>query len=295
MKDQSSKRYLWVTIFNVIITAAEIVGGIISGSLALLSDALHNLSDVVSIVVAFAANLIAKRSKDQHKTFGYKRSETLAAYTNGLFLLAISIYLFISAIQRFSKPEPIEGGVMFIVSLIGLAGNLISILILGKGSKENLNARALFLNMMSDTLSSVAVVVGSLLIYYQNWTLVDPILTMAAAIFLLKEAFEVTRDSANVLMETNPDLDLDAIEKAVLAFKEVRQLHHLHVWRYSDDTIMLDAHIIVDSGLTAKRIEELDEEIADCLKEKFAINHVTLQAECSRGLDEDLLSTNKEN
>ncbi|MCT2878040.1 cation diffusion facilitator family transporter [Lactobacillus delbrueckii] len=295
MKDQASKRYLWVTVFNVIITAAEIAGGIISGSLALLSDALHNLSDVVSIVVAFAANLIAKRSKDQRKTFGYKRAETLAAYTNGLFLLAISIYLFISAIKRFSKPEPIEGGVMFIVSLIGLAGNLISMLILGKGSKENLNARALFLNMMSDTLSSVAVVVGSLLIYYQNWTLVDPVLTMAAAIFLLKEAFEVTRDSANVLMETNPDLDLEAIKEAALAFKEVRQLHHLHVWRYSDDTIMLDAHIVVDSGLTAKRIEELDEEIAACLKEKLAINHVTLQAECSRGLDEDLLSTNKEN
>lgn len=295
MKDQASKRYLWVTVFNVIITAAEIAGGIISGSLALLSDALHNLSDVVSIVVAFAANLIAKRSKDQRKTFGYKRAETLAAYTNGLFLLAISIYLFISAIKRFSKPEPIEGGVMFIVSLIGLAGNLISMLILGKGSKENLNARALFLNMMSDTLSSVAVVVGSLLIYYQNWTLVDPVLTMAAAIFLLKEAFEVTRDSANVLMETNPDLDLEAIEEAALAFKEVRQIHHLHVWRYSDDTIMLDAHIVVDSGLTAKRIEELDEEIAACLKEKLAINHVTLQAECSRGLDEDLLSTNKEN
>ncbi|MFS8962610.1 cation diffusion facilitator family transporter [Lactobacillus delbrueckii] len=295
MKDQASKRYLWVTVFNVIITAAEIAGGIISGSLALLSDALHNLSDVVSIVVAFEANLIAKRSKDQRKTFGYKRAETLAAYTNGLFLLAISIYLFISAIKRFSKPEPIEGGVMFIVSLIGLAGNLISMLILGKGSKENLNARALFLNMMSDTLSSVAVVVGSLLIYYQNWTLVDPVLTMAAAIFLLKEAFEVTRDSANVLMETNPDLDLEAIEEAALAFKEVRQLHHLHVWRYSDDTIMLDAHIVVDSGLTAKRIEELDEEIAACLKEKLAINHVTLQAECSRGLDEDLLSTNKEN
>ncbi len=294
MKDQASKRYLWVTVFNVIITAAEIAGGIISGSLALLSDALHNLSDVVSIVVAFAANLIAKRSKDQRKTFGYKRAETLAAYTNGLFLLAISIYLFISAIKRFSKPEPIEGGVMFIVSLIGLAGNLISMLILGKGSKENLNARALFLNMMSDTLSSVAVVVGSLLIYYQNWTLVDPVLTMAAAIFLLKEAFEVTRDSANVLMETNPDLDLEAIKEAALAFKEVRQLHHLHVWRYSDDTIMLDAHIVVDSGLTAKRIEELDEEIAACLKEKLAINHVTLQAECSRGLDEDLLSTNKE-
>jgi cobalt-zinc-cadmium efflux system protein len=260
-----------------------------------LSDALHNLSDVVSIVVAFAANLIAKRSKDQHKTFGYKRAETLAAYTNGLFLLAISIYLFISAIKRFSKPEPIEGGVMFIVSLIGLAGNLISMLILGKGSKENLNARALFLNMMSDTLSSVAVVVGSLLIYYQNWTLVDPVLTMAAAIFLLKEAFEVTRDSANVLMEANPDLDLEAIEEAGLAFKEVRQLHHLHVWRYSDDTIMLDAHIVVDSGLTAKQIEKLDEKIAACLKEKFAINHVTLQAECSRGLDEDLLSTNKKN
>ncbi|GHV98093.1 cobalt transporter [Lactobacillus nasalidis] len=284
-----------MTVFNVIITVAEIIGGLISGSLALLSDALHNLSDVISIVLAFVANLISKKQKDRHKTFGYKRAETLAAYTNGLFLLIISIYLFISAIKRFAKPEPIEGQVMFIISLIGLAGNLISMLLLGKGSKENLNARALFLNMLSDTLSSVAVVVGSLLIYYKNWTMIDPILTMAAAVFLLKEAVEVTRDSANVLMETNPDLDLEAIEQAVLDFPEVKQLHHLHVWRYSDDTIMLDAHINVDASVTAKRIEDLDQEIASCLKQKFGINHVTLQAECSRGLDEDLLSTNQEN
>ncbi len=137
--------------------------------------------------------------------------------------------------------------------------------------------------MLSDTLSSVAVVAGSLVITYFGWKLIDPILTLAASVMLFKEAIEVTKDSADVLMEANPDLDLKAIEGAVLSFKEVKRLHHLHVWRYSDDTIMLDAHLNVDPDLSAQRIEELSQEIADRLKTEFGINHVTLQAECGRG------------
>ncbi|MGM9910641.1 MAG: cation diffusion facilitator family transporter [Lacticaseibacillus absianus] len=291
MKDQSSKRYLWVTVLNVIITAAEFIGGFLSGSLALLSDALHNLSDVASIILAFVANLISKKHKDAHKTFGYRRAETLAAYTNGVVLLVISVYLFFSAIQRFSHPEPIEGRIMFIVSLVGLAGNLLSMLILLSGAKSSLNARALFLNMMSDTLSSVAVVVGSIVIYLWDWTLVDPVLTLAASIILLKEAFEVTKDSANVLMETNPDIDLEEVERAVLTCPGVKKIHHVHIWRYSDDMVMLDAHINVDDDLTAERIEAIDQEIAVILREKFGINHVTVQAECERGMNEDIISS----
>lgn len=295
MNDKSTKSYMWVTILNVAVTAAEFVGGFLSGSLALLSDAVHNLTDVASIVLAYIANLIAKKHKNEHKTFGYKRAETLAAYTNGVILILISAYLFAEAIQRFSKPEVIEGKLMFAISLVGLAGNLFSMLILMRGAKKSLNARALFLNMLSDTLSSVAVVAGSLLITYFGWKLIDPILTLAASVMLFKEAIEVTKDSADVLMEANPDLDLKAIEEAVLSFKEVKRLHHLHVWRYSDDTIMLDAHMNVDPDLSAQRIEELSQEIAERLKTEFGINHVTLQAECGRGMDEDLISSDKEN
>lgn len=285
-----SKQYFWVTVLNVIITVTEFIGGAASGSLALLSDAIHNLTDVFSIVLAFVANLFSKKRKNYSKTFGYQRAETLAAYTNGLLLLVISIYLFIEAIGRFSKPEPIKGEMMFIISLVGLAGNLISMLILKAGSKNNLNARALFLNMMSDTLSSVAVVLGSLVIYYWNLTWVDPVLTILAAILMLKEAFEVTRDSADVLMETNPDIDLDKVKKSIMTVQGVTSLHHVHVWRYSDDIIMLDAHMNVDSNLNAMQIEKIDQEIADLLKKQFGINHVTLQAECQKGKEEGIIS-----
>lgn len=285
-----SKQYFWVTVLNVIITVTEFIGGAASGSLALLSDAIHNLTDVFSIVLAFVANLFSKKRKNYSKTFGYQRAETLAAYTNGLLLLVISIYLFIEAIGRFSKPEPIKGEMMFIISLVGLAGNLISMLILKAGSKNNLNARALFLNMMSDTLSSVAVVLGSLVIYYWNLTWVDPVLTILAAILMLKEAFEVTRDSADVLMETNPDIDLDKVKKSIMTVQGVTSLHHVHVWRYSDDIIMLDAHMNVASNLNAMQIEKIDQEIADLLKKQFGINHVTLQAECQKGKEEGIIS-----
>lgn len=152
MKDKSSLRYFWVTLLNIIITIAEFIGGAISGSLALLSDAVHNLSDVGSIVLAFVANLISKRKRNTSKTFGYDRAEILAAFTNGIILIVISIYLFIEGIQRFSHPEPIRGMIMLIVSLIGLAANVISMFVVMKEAKTSLNAKATFLNMLSDSL-----------------------------------------------------------------------------------------------------------------------------------------------
>ena len=157
MKDKSSLRYFWVTLLNIIITIAEFIGGAVSGSLALLSDAVHNLSDVGSIILAFVANLIAKRKRNNSKTFGYDRAEILAAFTNGIILIVISIYLSIEGIQRFSHPEPIKGKIMLIVSLIGLAANLISMLVVMKEAKTSLNAKATFLNMLSDAITSVAV------------------------------------------------------------------------------------------------------------------------------------------
>ena len=180
MKDKSSLRYFWVTLLNIIITIAEFIGGAISGSLALLSDAVHNLSDVGSIVLAFVANLISKRKRNTSKTFGYDRAEILAAFTNGIILIVISIYLFIEGIQRFSHPEPIRGTIMLIVSLIGLAANVISMFVVMKEAKTSLNAKATFLNMLSDAITSVAVVLGAIVISIWKIYWIDPVLTIAA-------------------------------------------------------------------------------------------------------------------
>ena len=293
MKDKSSLRYFWVTLLNIIITIAEFIGGAISGSLALLSDAVHNLSDVGSIVLAFVANLISKRKRNTSKTFGYDRAEILAAFTNGIILIVISIYLFIEGIQRFSHPEPIRGTIMLIVSLIGLAANVISMFVVMKEAKTSLNAKATFLNMLSDAITSVAVVLGAIVISIWKIYWIDPVLTIAASVFLLKEAYEVTIKAANILMETNPSIDLNKVNELVLSCPHVNNIHHVHVRQYSDNVTMLDAHINVDKNLDAVQLEKIYTEIAKKLK-SLGINHVTLQAECTRGIDDKMIFADKE-
>ena len=285
----SSLRYLVVTIFNVVITVAEFIGGFVSGSLALISDAVHNLSDVGSIVLAFVANLIARRQKNNHKTFGYKRAEIIAAFINGVILIAISLYLFVEAIQRFSNPQPIQGKVMFIVSLIGLLSNVISMLAMLGNAKNNLNAKAMFLNMASDTLSSIAVVVGSIVISIWNITIIDPILTMLASVLLFGEAIKVTKKATDILMEGNSDVDLAEVKKVVLSFPEVKSIHHVHIWQYSDDMVMLDAHINVSKDVQIEDLENLYDEIDQKLNQELGISHVTLQTECDRGKDDKMI------
>lgn len=292
MKDKSSLQYFWITILNIIITVAEFIGGALSGSLALLSDAVHNLSDVGSIILAFVANLISKRKRNFSKTFGYDRAEILAAFTNGIILLMISLYLMVEGIQRFSHPEPIKGKIMLIVSLIGLAANVISMLVVMKQAKTSLNAKATFLNMLSDALTSVGVVAGAIIISVWKIYWVDPVLTIAASLFLLKEAYEVTIQAANILMETNPSIDLDQVKKTILTIPEVKNIHHVHIWQYSDTMTMLDAHINVDAKMDAKELDNLYGKIEQKLQ-PLGINHVTLQAECIRGMHEKILASGK--
>ncbi len=287
----TSKRYLTVTLLNVIITIAEFIGGAVSGSLALLSDAVHNLSDVGAIVLSYLANHIAQRKKDHRQTFGYQRAETLAAFTNGLILLVISLFLFVEAIQRFASPQKVSGQLMLIIAVIGLMTNGVSMLLMASQARHNLNVKVMFLNMMSDAISSVAVVLGAIIITVWHVYWVDPALTMMASLFLLKEAYQVTKKAAAILMEANPDVDLEQIKKLVLTVPGVENIHHVHVWRYSDQMIMLDAHLNVDQKMTPIDLEKLYATIDQKLK-PLGINHVTLQAECHRGLSETMISQN---
>ena len=288
-KDHTTKRYIFITLLNVVITVAEFFGGIISGSLALLSDAVHNLSDVGAIVLSFLAHLISQRNRNKNKTFGYQRAETLAAFTNGVILIVISLVLFVEAIQRFLEPEHIKGGIMLIVSIIGLLANFISMFAMHHDAKKNLNVRSTFVHMMSDALSSVAVVIGAIFIYFWNVTWLDPVLTILVSLFVLHEAYKITMKAANVLMESNPDIDLEKVNQIALSFPEVKNIHHVHVWRYSDDYIMLDAHLNVDKDLTAGQFEDLCQKIGKKLKDELGVNHINLQAECERGRNDQMI------
>lgn len=178
MHDRLSKKFLWVTLFNLIITLVEFIGGIVSGSLALLSDAVHNLGDVGAILLSFFAHIVGQKSKNNRKTFGYKRAEILAAFTNAIILIVISGFLIVEAIRRFSNPVTIGGNVMLIVAVVGLLGNFVSMLAMHSDSKHNLNVKSTFLHMLSDAVSSVGVIVAAVVIKIWDVTWLDPAITI---------------------------------------------------------------------------------------------------------------------
>lgn len=293
MHDNLSKKFLWVTAFNVIITVVEFIGGIISGSLALLSDAIHNLGDAGAILLSFFAHLLSRRDRDTKKTFGYQRAEVLAAFTNAILLLAISFFLIVEAIGRFSHPTQITGNLMLIVSIIGLLGNFISMIIMHQDSKNNLNVKSTFLHMMSDAVSSIGVIFAAIAIKFFDAQWLDPVMTIFVAILVLREAIKIVISSVNILMESNPQIDLAAVQKTILEIPEIKNLHHVHIWQLSDNQIMMDAHLNVDRDLSVVELEHIYDKLSHALYNKFKINHVTFQAECQRGIDEKMIENDK--
>jgi len=285
----TGRRFFYVTVLNVLITITEFIGGFFSGSLGLISDAFHNLEDSISIVISYVANVIGKRKNNAKKTFGYKRAEILAAFVNSIVLVIITLMMVVESIKRLSQPQPVNGKLMMIVSLIGLAANFVSMIMLLGGSKNNLNIKATFLHMLSDTLSSVGVFVASIFVILFNWNWVDPLITILIAIWLLKEAYTVVSETINILMEASPKIDLDAVQDAILTVPEIVKVHHVHVWMIDENHIMLDAHINVQRNCNMAELDTLYDQVDKMLNDKFHITHVTLQAECSRGLDNSLI------
>ncbi|GEO78477.1 cation diffusion facilitator family transporter [Companilactobacillus mindensis] len=286
----TGKRFFYVTVLNVLITAVEFVGGFVSGSLGLISDAFHNLEDSLSIVISYVANVIGKRKNNTKKTFGYKRAEILAAFVNSIVLVIITLMMVFESFKRLSQPQHINGKLMMIVSIVGLLANFVSMLLLLTGSKHNLNIKATFLHMLTDTLSSVGVFIASIFVILFNWNWVDPLITIIIAIWLLKEAYSVVSETINILMEASPKIDLDAVQKAILTIPEIVKVHHMHVWMIDENHIMLDAHINVLKNCNMKELDQLYDQVDKMLNDKFHITHVTLQAECSRGLDNSLIN-----
>ena len=285
----TGKRFFYVTVLNVLITITEFIGGFLSGSLGLISDAFHNLEDSLSIVISYAANVIGKRKNNAKKTFGYKRAEILAAFVNSIILVVITLMMVFESFRRLSQPQHINGRLMMIVSLIGLAANFVSMMMLLSGSKHNLNIKATFLHMLTDTLSSIGVFVASIFVILFNWNWVDPVITIVIAVWLLKEAYTVVSETINILMEASPKIDLDAVQREILTIPEIVKVHHMHVWMIDENHIMLDAHINVLKNCNMEELDKLYDQVDKLLNDKFHITHVTLQAECSRGLDNSLI------
>jgi len=289
------EEYLIITmVLNFIITLVEVIGGLLSGSLSLLSDALHNFSDGISVIVSFIALRLSKRENTLKNTFGYKRAEILAALFNSSFLIIISFFLFKEAYLRIQHPQNIESKIMITVALVGLAANTISVFLLKSGAKDNINIRSAYIHLFSDSLSSLGVIIGGILIYYFNITIVDPILTFAIGAYVLKEGFDILKQSVNILMEKTPaHINILKLKKIIENIPEVDNIHHVHVWQTNEKQFLLEGHIDVKRDINLSEAEKIRNNINSILFDKFRINHITLQIEYNCCKDKDVIKNRK--
>jgi len=264
-------------ILTALFFVVEIAGGIVSGSLSLLGDAGHMLRDVFALIISLSAIRIAKNLPTKTKTFGYHRIEIFSAFLNGILLLGVSGWIFWEAYQRFLSPRPVEGTTMFFVALIGLAVNLYVAYRL-HGSHD-VNIRSAFIHVMTDTLSSAAVIFASVWILLTNQTIVDPILGAAIAVFIIYSALRILKESVHILLEFTPkDVDIEDIVSEIMKVKGVEGVHNVHLWTLCCDINVMDAHIYTNEP-SMGRIESMKDQIKARLG-KFNIKHSTLEFEC---------------
>lgn len=287
VKELSGKKIFWVTVLNATITITEIIGGLISGSLALLSDAMHNLSDTIAIALSYFANRIAKKPKDRKRTFGYNRAEIISAFINASVLIALSFLLIVEAFKRFNSSESINGNLMIVVAFIGLVSNLVSVFLLEKDSHESLNIKSSYLHLLGDTISSVGVLLGGIAIKFYNVIWVDPVVTIAISLYILLEAWHVIKKTVDILMQSAPDLDYEQIKKDVESIEFVNNIHHVHAWLIDEKTIHFEAHLDISDRLLSEA-QGITKKIKHLLVDHYGISHVTLQAEADEVCSKDL-------
>ncbi|QAV32338.1 cobalt-zinc-cadmium efflux system protein [Fervidobacterium changbaicum] len=279
-----------VVLLNLGITLAEFVGGIVAGSLALISDSAHNLGDTLSLIISYAAARISKRPNNYQKTFGYKRANIVAAFLNSTALLVIGIVLIIEAIKRLLKPVSINTSIVFVVGLIGLIANFTSMLILRKWSKESLNIKSAYLHMLIDSLSSIAVLMSAVFIKIYNFKFLDSVMTILIAAYVIKEGIEIVRDSLSILMESMPvNIDIENINSALLKNPVIKDIHHLHIWALDEKNILFEAHVNLKEDVKVSDTMKVYTEIKAEL-EKVGINHVTIQFEYNGCKGQGLIS-----
>ncbi|MDC1379023.1 cation diffusion facilitator family transporter [Algibacter sp.] len=284
-------RNLFISILlNILITVAQVIGGILSGSLALLSDALHNFSDVISLVVSFLANKLAKKQASLHRTFGYKRAEILAAFINASTLIIVAILLIIEAVKRFQNPEEIESNLVIWLSLLGIIANGLSVLLLKKDSEANMNMKSAYLHLLTDMMASVAVLIGGLLMKYYQVYWVDSVLTFIIGLYLIWMGFDLLKNSTKLLMLFTPDtIPIKKIVEEINGFETIKNVHHVHVWQLNEAEIHLEAHIDFNKNITLSEFDVILHEIEHLVFHKYDINHVNIQPEFGKDDAKDVI------
>lgn len=282
---------LSVSIFlNIGITLAQIIGGFVSGSLSLLSDALHNFSDVISLVLSLVAHRLAKKKASPLSTFGYKRAELLAAFINAATLIIVAFFLIYEAIIRFSAPVTIGSGLVIWLSVLGILFNGFSALILKKDADHNLNMRSAYLHLFTDMMASVAVLVGGLLMKYFQWFWIDSVITFAIAVYLIIMGFGLLKSSTKMLMLFTPEnLDINEIAEKLNGVIGSHRLYHIHLWHLNDNELHFEAHLDCKENINIMEFNVFVNEIEEVLHHEFSINHCTIQPDFGKICSKDII------
>lgn len=286
VRKQNRKRLLLVLFLALGYAGIEFVGGLLTGSLALLADSLHMVSDVAALALSLLAVWMAARPASDRRTFGNSRAEILAALANGLGLAVVAVFISVHAVERFVTPHDVQGGGVVVVAAGGLIINLVSLWILEAGRSESLNVRGAWLHVASDTLASVGVILAGLGIWAFGWVWLDPAVSIIVSVLVLLSAWHLIREALDVLMETVPGhLDPEAIRAALLAVPGVSALHCLHVWTIGSGEVSLSSHLVVDRSHEPERLLQ---DVRGQLTKQFKIEHTTIQIEISEGDDDAL-------
>ncbi len=275
----SGKNMAIAIVLNIIITIGQIIGGIISGSIALLTDALHNFSDVISLILSYYTNRLAKRKSTINQTYGFKRAEILSAFINSATLIAIAIYLIVEAVDRFLNPQKVNSDIVIYFAIASIIFNLISVIILHKDSRNSLNIKSAYLHLFTDVLTSIAVMIGGFLMKYYGIYRIDSILSVAIAIYLIFSSYKLLIESIKILMQFTPkEIDIQNVCDKVCVIGGIENIHHVHLWQLNDKELFFEAHIDLKKDIKITEFQSILLNIEDVLDE-YEIHHFNIQPE----------------
>ncbi len=281
-KHRNIEKSLGISIaLNAIIFIVELLGGILTNSLALISDSLHNLSDFFALILSYIASRVVQWKSNSEKSYGYVRVEIFVAFINSMALVLIGLYIIYEAIQRFTHPEPVAGGWMLVIAAFGFVANMAATLLLKTHAHHDLNMKSAYLHLLTDALESLAVVVIAGLIAWKDWRVLDPLISIAIGLFIIKSAWSIVAETVHILTEGTPrGIDLHEVAAYIQSFPGVKNVHHLHIWGLSSRMRALSAHVVVRDQLISAGTNirsQLEKELGN----RFGINHPTLQLESS--------------
>jgi len=285
-----AKNLVYSILLNLLITLAQVIGGIISGSLALISDALHNFSDVLSLGFSLLAHKLSRKKASLDQTFGYKRAELIAAFINAMTLIIVALLLVYGAFERFFHPHPIESGLVIWLAILGIVVNGFSVLLLQKDAKHNINMKSAYLHLLTDMMASIAVLVGGILMKYFGWFWIDSVLTILIAVYLIVVGVKLFIESTKMLMLFTPEkIDIKEMVREVHKIKGVNKLHHIHVWHLNDEELHLEAHLDCSEDIKMSEFNELLHQVEQVLFHQFHINHINIQPEFKKEDPKDFI------